>query len=167
MIKSHYPIQIAWQSTNCPQLAKFRKLWGWNVFAWNLKDEINQNYKITRMKCVLHETLGMKLVNTLNIRDEKCIFPLLHLYRLWIKLWKALVVMGAASWTLSSYSSYIFIILNWIFSRFYAMVYRRHGHPTVQLFSSMHHMKSESHGPLCPSLYVCVCVRAFFFPPFS
>ena len=40
----------------------------------NLKDEIDQNYKITRIKCVVHETLGMKLVNTLNIRGEKYIF---------------------------------------------------------------------------------------------
>ena len=76
MVKWQYSIQNHWQSINCPQLAKSIKLWGWNVFVWNFKNEISQNYKITRMKYVLHETLGTKLVNTLNIRDKKCIFPI-------------------------------------------------------------------------------------------
>ena len=55
------------------------KLWWWNVFYINFRDKIVQNYKIIRMKCVLCETLGTKLVNTLNIGDEKCIFPVCQL----------------------------------------------------------------------------------------
>ena len=40
----------------------------------NFRDKIVHNYKIMRMKCVLCENLVTKLVNTLNVGDEKCIF---------------------------------------------------------------------------------------------
>ena len=40
------------------------------MFPWNFKDEIGQNYKITKIKCVLHEILWTTLINILNIRDE-------------------------------------------------------------------------------------------------
>ena len=36
---------------------------------------IGQNYGTLRMKCVLGETLRMKLVNSPNFEDKKCIFP--------------------------------------------------------------------------------------------
>ena len=38
---------------------------------------IGQNYVTLRMKCVLSETLRMKMVNNPNFEDEKCIFPIL------------------------------------------------------------------------------------------
>ena len=46
------------------------------MFYINFRDKIGQNYKTMRMKYVWNETLGTKLVNTLNIGDEKCTFPL-------------------------------------------------------------------------------------------
>ena len=46
------------------------------MIAWNFRDEIGRNYKIARMKCILTKTLGTKLANTRNTRDEKCIFSI-------------------------------------------------------------------------------------------
>ena len=56
------------------------------MFYINFRDKIGQNYKTMRIKCISHETLGTKLVNTLNIEDEKCIFPFVnYLVRRWEK----------------------------------------------------------------------------------